>query len=301
MPSTTGTRPMRAHYFPHGTSPAGAFNGSTVPSSRDTSRTAMSCFAVRCDVSRFATAADCFCPLSRRRHDLDYREGWPRVENLAAQAEFRNQGMYVRSRAPDVGDVKVDSAQARFADFNSGRARGPCGRARRRRRRRALPAPRRRSMPWRIMRSRASRRKGPMQTTVDLFCRSRTSSSGECWSTDIWTERRSTDGRDAGRTGLTGNFDIDGAQVARADIRGRALGGPLQMQARAPRSSRHADTHPTGFSRHRDGRCLARGDVAALQHLDRRTDRVARGARNGARAGTRADVALQQSASWASR
>jgi uncharacterized protein YhdP len=35
---------------------------------------------------------------------------------------------------------------------------------------------------------------------------------------------------------LNGDFDIDGAQVAQADIRGRVLGGPFQMQARAPRN-----------------------------------------------------------------
>ena len=51
---------------------------------------------------------------------LDYREGWPRIENLAAQAEFRNQGMTVKVLSADVGELKVDSAQARFADFKNG-------------------------------------------------------------------------------------------------------------------------------------------------------------------------------------
>jgi len=37
-------------------------------------------------------------------------------------------------------------------------------------------------------------------------------------------------------TDLNGDFDIDGAQVARAEVRGRVLGGTFQMQARAPRN-----------------------------------------------------------------
>jgi uncharacterized protein YhdP len=37
-------------------------------------------------------------------------------------------------------------------------------------------------------------------------------------------------------TDLNGDFDVDGAQVAAADVRGRILGGPFQMQARAPRN-----------------------------------------------------------------
>jgi uncharacterized protein YhdP len=35
---------------------------------------------------------------------------------------------------------------------------------------------------------------------------------------------------------LSGDFQVDGAQVARADVHGRALGGSFQMQARTPRS-----------------------------------------------------------------
>jgi uncharacterized protein YhdP len=37
-------------------------------------------------------------------------------------------------------------------------------------------------------------------------------------------------------TDLSGDFDIDGGQVAHADVRGRALGGTFQMLARAPRN-----------------------------------------------------------------
>ena len=37
-------------------------------------------------------------------------------------------------------------------------------------------------------------------------------------------------------TNVAGDFDIDGGQVARADIHGQFLGGGFQMQARTPRN-----------------------------------------------------------------
>ena len=37
-------------------------------------------------------------------------------------------------------------------------------------------------------------------------------------------------------TDVAGDFDIDGGQVARADIHGQLLGGAFQMQARTPRN-----------------------------------------------------------------
>ena len=35
---------------------------------------------------------------------------------------------------------------------------------------------------------------------------------------------------------MSGDFDIDGGQVAHADVRGDLLGGAFQMQARTPRN-----------------------------------------------------------------
>ena len=63
---------------------------------------------------------------------LDYSQGWPRIDNLAGQAEFRNQGMTVNVASAEVDGLKVDSARARFADFNDAEARGSRGCARRR-------------------------------------------------------------------------------------------------------------------------------------------------------------------------
>ena len=51
---------------------------------------------------------------------LDYGEGWPRVENLAAQAEFRNEGLSAHFLSGRIGDIPVSSAEARFPDFKTG-------------------------------------------------------------------------------------------------------------------------------------------------------------------------------------
>ena len=84
---------------------------------------------------------------------------------------------------------------------------------------------------------RASRRRGRCKPTVDLFLPFKD-----------FVHRRvlvhgHLDGVTLNRTGstvtatdLNGDFDIDGAQVARAEVRGRVLGGTFQMQARAPRN-----------------------------------------------------------------
>ena len=174
---------------------------------------------------------------------LDYREGWPKIENLAAQAEFRNQGMYVKVSGADVGELKVDSAQARFADFNNAElevhaaAHGDASAAVH-----YLAA-----TPLDAMAEHAFSNveaKGPLKTAIDLF-----------FPFKDFDQRRvlvhvDLDGASLNRvgstlvaTGLTGSADIDGAQVVRADIRGRALGGAMQMTARAPRSRQSTRTH----------------------------------------------------------
>ncbi|MBS0399487.1 MAG: hypothetical protein JSR95_12515, partial [Proteobacteria bacterium] len=48
---------------------------------------------------------------------MNLHEGWPRLENLALDAEFRNQGLDVRIRHARTGSLEVDEGTARFADF----------------------------------------------------------------------------------------------------------------------------------------------------------------------------------------
>ncbi len=165
---------------------------------------------------------------------LDYGEGWPRIENLAAQAEFRNQGLSMHLISGRVGSVPVGSADARFADFNTGELEvhvGASGDA-------ADALAFLRSTPLEALAEHAFsgvEAKGSMQTKVDLFLpfkdfsHRRVLVHGHLEGVEL-----NRTGSAVSATDLTGDFDIDGAQVAHADIRGRLLGGSVQMQARAP-------------------------------------------------------------------
>ncbi len=51
---------------------------------------------------------------------LDYARSWPRVENLDADVEFKNQGMSVAVRHGSVFDDDISGTTADFADLSSG-------------------------------------------------------------------------------------------------------------------------------------------------------------------------------------
>src|SRR5258708_27297421 len=51
---------------------------------------------------------------------LNYSDGWAPAENLALAAEFRNQGMSARLLSGHIGDLLLESGDARFPDFDSG-------------------------------------------------------------------------------------------------------------------------------------------------------------------------------------
>ncbi len=167
---------------------------------------------------------------------LDYGEGWPRVENLAAQAEFRNEGLTAHLNSGTVGGIPVGSANARFADFKTGELEihvGAGGDA-------ADALAFLSASPLNDMTEHAFssvEAKGPMRFTVDLFLpfkdfvHRRVLVHGQLEGVTL-----NRPGSSVAASELNGDFDIDGAQVARADVHGRVLGGPFQMQARASRS-----------------------------------------------------------------
>jgi uncharacterized protein YhdP len=212
---------------------------------------------------------------------LDYREDWPRIENLVARAEFRNEGMSARVISGHAGGLIVDSADARFADFKSGEldiqiaTHGDADDALKYLRATPLDALAENGFS-------AAEAKGPLTSTVHLFLPFKD-----------FDRRRvqvhvNLNGATLNRTGstlaatdLTGDADIDGAQVARADLRGRVLGGAFQMTAHSPRN-RPGDPNAIGFSRHLQRRRPARGAVAAHEHSHQRSDGLARRAQNGA-------------------
>jgi uncharacterized protein (TIGR02099 family) len=170
------------------------------------------------------------------RVTLDYGEGWPRVENLAAHAEFRNEGLTVRFLSGRVGDVPVDAADARFADFKTGEleihiaAKGDAGDALAFLRATPLDASAEHAFS-------GVEAHGSMQSKVELFLpfkdfvNRRVLVHGHL--EDVTLNKT---GSSVTASNIDGDFDIDGAQVAHADIHGRVLGGPFQMQARAPRN-----------------------------------------------------------------
>ena len=167
---------------------------------------------------------------------LDYREGWPRIEGISVQAEFRNEGMSVRASSARTGGLLVDSGDARFADFSNGELEMHA----------ALHSDAVDGLQF--MRATpidadsdhlfsSVEGRGPLTATVNLFLPFKQ-----------FDHRRvlvhvHLDGATVNEKGstlmasdLTGDADIDGGQVARADVHGRVLGGAFQMTAHAPRN-----------------------------------------------------------------
>ncbi len=167
---------------------------------------------------------------------LNYSDGWAPAESVAVAAEFRNQGLSARLLSGHIGDLLLESGDARFPDFDSGElkihanVRGDAASA-------LLYL---RATPLDTIAEHAFSNieaSGPLKASVDLFLPFRD-----------FEHRRvlihgNLDGASVNKTGsstmatdLAGEFDIDGGQVARADVRGQLLGGGFQMQARTPRN-----------------------------------------------------------------
>lgn len=167
---------------------------------------------------------------------LDYKEGWPRAENLALIAEFRNEGMSVQLTGGHIGNLAVQGGDARFTDFKtaelrlhatlSGDAADALGYLR--------------ATPLDALAEHAFsgvEAQGPMQSDVDLFLpfkdfdHRRTLVRARLQGVSLHRP-----GSTLAATELTGEAEIDGTQVSHADVHGKVLGGPFQMQARPPRN-----------------------------------------------------------------
>jgi uncharacterized protein YhdP len=167
---------------------------------------------------------------------LDYSDGWRPAENLTTDAEFRNEGMSAHLSGAHIGDFVLESGDAHFADFSNGELRihvGARGDA-------ASALSFLRSTPLDAIAEHAFssvEAKGPLQATVDLFLPFK-----DFVHRQVLIHGRLDDaninksGSTTMATDVTGDFDIDNGQVARADIHGQLLGGGFQMQARTPRN-----------------------------------------------------------------
>ena len=114
---------------------------------------------------------------------LDYSEGWPRVENLAAQAEFRNEG---HDRALLSGqDRRHPGRLGRCAlrRFQNRRTANSCRRERRCGGRPGNSCGRRRWTRWPSMLFQASRPEGRCNRKWTCSCRSRISCIDAYWCT----------------------------------------------------------------------------------------------------------------------
>ncbi len=166
---------------------------------------------------------------------LDYRESWPRIQDIDLDAEFRNQGLTVWVRHAAAGDVIVQDAQGSFADFKTGElkihanthsdAAAALG---------FLVA-----SPLDAMAGHAFSRvdaAGPVDAKIDLFLPFK-----EFDQRRVLVEAQldgvslAYKGSSVAATALHGSVLVDGAQVPRAQVRGVAFGGALQVRARAPR------------------------------------------------------------------
>jgi uncharacterized protein (TIGR02099 family) len=167
---------------------------------------------------------------------LDYAPRWPVAENLSLLAEFRNEGLTMQLAGGRIGGLKLNSGHARFADFKtaelkldasvSGDAGDALGYLQ------ATPVNAAAEQLFSLAKA-----TGPMSADVNLFLPFRE------------FEHRQTllsvhlDGVSLNRVGsplmateLTGNAEVNGAQVVRADVHGKILGGTFQMTARTPRN-----------------------------------------------------------------
>jgi uncharacterized protein (TIGR02099 family) len=167
---------------------------------------------------------------------LNYGEGWPQAEDVSGQAEFRNEGLSVHMISGRLGEIPLDSVEARFEDFKTGELRvkaaahGDAGAAIAFLQATPLDAQAEHAFS-------AVEARGMLDATVDLFLPFR----------DFANRRVLVHGQLDGAalnklgdstvaTDLSGVFDLENAQVVHADIRGRLLGGAFQMQARSPRN-----------------------------------------------------------------
>jgi uncharacterized protein (TIGR02099 family) len=167
---------------------------------------------------------------------LDYREGWPRIDGLSGEAEFRNEGMTARLSSGRTSGLVLDSGDARFVDFKNGEMQvhaalhGDAADALQYLRATPLDALTEGAFS-------AVEGKGALKSTVNLFFPFKQFDRRRVLvHVDLRDASVNRVGSALAATDLTGDADIDGAQVSHADIRGRVLGGAFQMDARAPRN-----------------------------------------------------------------
>jgi len=167
---------------------------------------------------------------------LNYHEGWPVAEELKGLAEFRNEGLNVLLQGAHIGGLRLLKGTARFVDFKTSELRV-----------RASAAG---DVEAGIDFLRATpldaasehlfsgvEGQGPIEADVDLFLPFKEFDKRH---TLVHTQLRGVSLNRVGSTvaasDLSGEADVEGAQVARALVRGKFLGGYFEMEGHSPRN-----------------------------------------------------------------
>jgi uncharacterized protein (TIGR02099 family) len=167
---------------------------------------------------------------------LDYQAHWPRIEDLAGRLDFRDEGMTATLTSGSVGAVRLESGDASFPDFKAGEltvhvaAGGDAGDVIRFMRETPVNA-----LTGQVFSSVEAH--GLLHTKVELFLPFRDFIHRRVLVQGLLHDATlNRPGLPLTATDLNGDFLIDGGQLARADIRGRLLGGAFRAQARAPKA-----------------------------------------------------------------
>ena len=176
------------------------------------------------------------------RMTLDYHESWPRMENLSLDAEFRNQGLNAVIRHANARELVLDHAEAAFADFKTGELKVHAVAHTDARAAVDYLA----NTPLDAMAEHAFSKVqagGPIDAEVNLFFPFKQFDQRR-----VLVEAKlngvslALEGSKAAATELRGDVTVDGPQVPRLRLVGVALGGALQVRARAPRSKTDRST-----------------------------------------------------------
>ncbi len=165
---------------------------------------------------------------------VDFYPGWPRIEDLAADVEFRNQGLTAHTSHARIGHVSVSEGAARFVDFRNAelQVRGSASTDA------AAVLDFLVATPLDVLAEGAFssvEASGPLNASVDLFLPLKHFEQRRVLvHSDLRNVHLRYRGAQIVATDLMGNVNLDGVQVATADIRGQLLGGPFQVQSRAP-------------------------------------------------------------------
>ena len=167
---------------------------------------------------------------------LDYQAGWPQLDALAGRVEFHNEGMSAQLSGGSAGGMRLESGDAQFPDFKTGEltihaaAAGDADAAVQFLRATPLDA-----MSGNVFSGVEAA--GELRSKIELFLPFK-----EFENRRVLVQGHA-DGASLRRPGLPllaseirGDFEIDGAQLSRADLRGRLLGGGFRALARAPKA-----------------------------------------------------------------